>query len=236
METDTVCPSCRAAAPQGGLPRRQKGLLEGKTAAFGSMLARVPGLKWVVGLFLFLAAGAVLLLALGCFFTYRSEDERGPREVTAAELRDLTSPDALPDPWISYTFPRSSETAMRLEKSSLSRKRAYSRFILVQVEDHWLAAQVPPNFTGNKLVGRVEKLGSWDGRTYEKDLGSQIIHRIRASNPDKANLMLSYQVNAVRPYESRTRSGYFQAIGIALLGVILGSMALTIVRAKPRPR
>ena len=65
---------------------------------------------------------------------------------------------------------------------------------------------------------------------------SAVLATLANGNPDKANLMLSYHVNAVRPYESRTRSGYFQAIGIALLGVILGSMALTIVRAKPRPR
>jgi hypothetical protein len=223
------------AASQGGLGR-QKGLLEGKTAAFGSWLARVPGLKWVVGLSLVLVAGGVILLALGCFFTYQSEGERGPREVTADELRNLTSPDALPDPWIAYTFPRSAETAMRLEKKSLTKQQAYSRFILVQVNDRWLAAQVPPHFTGNKLVGKVERLGSWDGRTYEKDMSSQIISRIVTSNPDKANLLLPYQVNTVTPYQSRTRSGYLLAGGIALVGVILGSMGLTIVRAKARPR
>jgi hypothetical protein len=198
------------------------------------MLARVPGLKWVVGVLLFLVAGAVILLALGCFFTYQSEGKRGPREVTAAELRNLNSLDSLPDPWISYTFAGSSETAMQLEQKSLSKSQAYSRFILVQVEDRWLTAQVPPHFTGHKLVGKVEHLGSWDGRTFEKDLSSQIISQIRASNPDKANFILPYQVNAVASYESRTRSGYLLAVGIALVGVILGSMGLTIVRAKPQ--
>jgi hypothetical protein len=240
LESDTVCPSCRTtvrtAAPAGVLVRRQKGLLEGKTAAFGSMLARVPGLKWLVGLSLFLVAGAVILLALGCFFTYQSAGERGPREVTAAELRNLSSLDALPDPWISYTFPKASETAMRLEKTSLGKSQAYSRFILVQVEDCWLAAQVPPHFTGNKLVGKVERLGSWDGRTFEKDLSSQIINQIRVSNPDKANRLLPYQVNTVVSYQSRTHSGYLLAVGIALVGVIVGSLGFTIVRAKPRPR
>src|SRR5215471_16888273 len=110
MATDSVCPSCRMAAPNVVLAPRQKGLLQEKTAVVGSMLARVPGLKWVVGLFLFLVAGAVILLALGCFFTYQSDGERGPREVTADELRNLTDLNALPDPWISYSFPKASET------------------------------------------------------------------------------------------------------------------------------
>jgi hypothetical protein len=240
METDTICPSCRSAVPRAAsqpvMVQRRKGLLEGKTAAFGSMLARVPGLKWVVGLFLFLVAGATILVALGCFFTYQSEGERGPRQVKADELRNLASLDSLSDPWISYTFPASCETAMRLQKTSLTKKQSYSRFLLVQVQDRWLAAQVPPDFTGTKLVGKVERLGSWDGRTFEKDLSSQIINQIKASNPDKANLILPYQVNAVIPYQSRTRSGYALAVGIALAGVIVGSMGLTIVRAKPRQR
>src|SRR5262249_45229424 len=138
MATDRVCPSCRMATPNMVSVPRRKGLLEGKTAVVGSKLATVPGLKWVVGIFLFLVAGAVVLLALGCFFTYQSEGERGPREFTAAELCNLTNHDSLPDPWISYTFSNSSETAMRLEKTLLAKHQAYSRFILVQVQDRWL--------------------------------------------------------------------------------------------------
>jgi hypothetical protein len=224
------------AASKSVLVRRQKGVLQEGVESFGSTLARVPRLKWVVGLFLFLVAGAVILLALGCFFTYQADGERGPREVTAAELHNLTSLGSLPDPWIAYTFPKSSETAMRLDTRSLTKTQAYSRFILVQVQDRWLAAQVPPHFTGNRLVGKVERLGSWDGRTFEKDLSSQIIDQIRTSNPDKANLILPYQVNAVLPYQSRTRSGYLLAVGIAFVGVLIGSMGLTVVRAKPRLR
>jgi hypothetical protein len=238
METDAVCPSCRSAVPMVAakaiLARRQKGLLQEGTEAFGSKVARVPVLKWAIGLFLFLFAGAVILVALGCFFTYQSDGERGPREVTAAELVNVTSLDSLGDPWISYTFPDSCETAMRLERRSLTKSQAYSRFILVQVQDRWLAAQIPPHFSGNKLVGKVEPLGSWDGRTYEKNLSGQIINQIMASNPDKANLVLSYQVNGVLPYQSRTRSGYLLAAVIGLVGLGIGSMGLTIVRAKPR--
>jgi hypothetical protein len=236
MEADTICPSCRSvvrmASAKAASVRSQKGDLQVAIEA----LARIPVLKWVVGLSLFLVAGAVMLVALGCFFTYQSEGERGPREVTAAELRNLTSLNSLPDPWISYTFPKSSETAMRLGERSLTQEREYSRFILVEVQDCWLAAQVPPHFAGNKLVGKVERLGSWDGRTYEKDLSSQIINQIKASNPDKATRILGYQVNAVQPYESRTRSGYLLAGGIAFLGVVFGSLGLTIVRAKSPPR
>src|SRR5262249_9133361 len=66
METDAVCPSCHSAATpvatKALLERRRKGLLQVQTEAFGSKLARVPGLKWVVGLPLFLVAGAVILL------------------------------------------------------------------------------------------------------------------------------------------------------------------------------
>ncbi|HZU36000.1 MAG TPA: hypothetical protein VFA18_08835 [Gemmataceae bacterium] len=206
-------------------------------------LARFPALKWVVGPFLFLLAAAVFLVALGCYFTYKSDGERGPREVTADELRNLTSLKQLPDPWIAYTFPDAAETDVRLgEKSfslgekSFTKHRAYSRFILVQVEDCWVAAEVPPDFTGNKIVGKVEELGSWDGTTDEKNLSSKIISQIRESNPDKADRILGYQVNAVLPYESRTRSGYLLAGGIAFVGLILGSLGLTIVRTKPLPR
>ena len=67
-----------------------------------------------------------------------------PREFTAAELRDLKI-DSLPDPWISYTFRKGCETMVQLDKSSFAKNQAYSRFILVQVDDYWLAAQVPPN-------------------------------------------------------------------------------------------
>jgi hypothetical protein len=216
------------------MERRRKGALQEGTEAFGSKLARVPVLKWMVGLFLFAVAGTVILLALGCFFTYQADGERGPREVTATELLNATSLDSLHDPWISYTFPDSCETAMRLEKRSLTKGRPYSRFILVQVQEHWLAAQITPQFSGNKLVGKVEQLGSWDGTTYEKNLSGQIINQIMASNPDKANLVLPYQVNAVLPYQSRTRSGYMLAVVIALLGLGIGSLGLTIVKARPR--
>jgi hypothetical protein len=237
MATDSVCPSCRSAAPKVVFAQpMQTGLLQEKTAVVGSMLARVPALKWVVGLFLFLVAGAVILLALGCFFTYQSDGERGPREVTADELRNLTDLNALPDPWISYSFPKASETAVRLEKVSLGNHQAYSRFILVQVQDRWLVAQVPSAFTGNKLVGKVERLGSWDGRTYEKNLDSKIITQVMASNPDKVDRILPFQVNTVTPYQSKTRSGYLLAGVIALGGLLLGGMGLTIIRAKPQPR
>jgi hypothetical protein len=236
MATDTVCPFCRMAAPRVVFVSKQQGILPEKTAAFGSMLARVPGLKWVVGLVLFLAAGAVILLALGCYFSYQADGERGPREVTAEELRNLRDFGSLPDPWISYSFPKSSETAVRLETVSLAKHQSYSRFILVQVQDAWLVAQVPPGFTGNKLVGKVERLGSWDGRTYEKDLDSKIITQIASSNPDKASRILPYQVNTVIPYQSKTRSGYLLAGAIGLGGLFLGGMGLTIIRAKPQPR
>lgn len=237
-EMDTICPSCRSvvatAASKSALARRQKGLLQEGVESFASKLASVPGLKWVVGLPLFLVAGAVILVALGCFFTYQSEGERGPREATAAELRDLTSLDALPEPWFSYTFPQSVETGMRLDKRSLGNARGYSRFILVQVQDRWLAAQVPHDFKGNTLVGTVEELGRWHGSTLEKNLSAQIITQILASNPDKANLLLPYQVNAMLPYQSKINMGYLLAGGIAFVGVIFGSFGLTIVRAKPR--
>ena len=239
MESDTICPSCRSATPfatQAAFVQRRKGLLWVGLEGFGSRLARVPALKWLVGLCLFLVAGAVILLALGCFFTYQSEGQRGPREVTAAELLKVKSLDSLPDPWISYTFPKASETTMRLDKTSLFKNQAYSRFILVQVQDRWLAAQVRPDFSGTKLLGQVEQLGSWHGHTYEKNLSAKIINEIRTSNPDKADLILPYQVNAVLPYESRTRSGYVMAGVIAGVGLMFGGMGLTIVRAKPRPR
>src|SRR5262249_30149732 len=158
------------------------------------------------------------------FFTYKSDGERGPREVTAAELRNLTDYSSLPDPWISYSFPKSSETAVRLEKTLLANHQAYSRFILVQVQDHWIVAQVRPDFTNNKLVGKVERLGSWDGRTLEKNLGSKIVSQIVASNPDKIDRILPYQVNTVTPYQSKTRMGYLLAGAIAFGGLVLGGM------------
>lgn len=202
----------------------------------GSKLARVPALKWAVGLFLFLVAGVVFLLALGCYNSYQSEGERGPREFTAAELIDLPNRGPMPDPWLSFSFPNSCETEIGLVERSVSTKRAYSRFILVQVQDRWLAAQVPPDFRGNKLVGRVERLGSWDGTTYEKNLDAKIITQISVSNPDKADRILPYQVNAVLPYQSKIRWGYMIAGMIAFGGLLVGSLGLTVIRAKPQPR
>lgn len=202
----------------------------------GSKLARFPTLKWAVGLFLFLVAGGVVLLALGCYFSYQSEGERGPREMTAAELIDLPNRGRMSDSWLSYSFPKSCETEMRLDMKSVGIRRAYSRFILVQVQDRWLAAEVPPDFRGNKLVGRVERLGTWDGTTYEKNLDARIITQIAVSNPDKADRLLPYQVNAVLPYQSKIRSGYLMAGGIAFGGLLVGSLGLTILRAKPRQR
>jgi hypothetical protein len=224
-----------AAANVASVSTRQ-GVLGREIAVVASRMAGLPGLKWVVGLFLFLVAGAVMLLALGCYFSNQSEGERGPREATADELRNLTSLNSLPDAWLSYSFPKSSETSVRLDTASLGNQQAYSQFILVPVEDCWLVAQVPPGFSGNKLVGKVERLGTWDGRTFEKNLDQKIIAQIKASNPDKANRILQYQVNAVQPYESKVRSGYMLAGGIAAGGLLVGGLGLTIIRAKPQPR
>lgn len=199
-------------------------------------MIRVPALKWAVGLFLFLGAGAMFLLALGWFFWAQSEEKSAPLEVTAAELIDLPNRGPMPDPWLSYTFSKYCETGVRMDLRSVGNQYAYSRFILVQVQDRWLVAQVPPDFRGNKLVGTVERLGSYEGRSYESHLDKQIVIKILASNRDKADRLLPYQVDAVRPYLSKIRGGYTMAAGIVLGGLIVGGLGLTIIRVKPQPR
>lgn len=243
MRTDRVCPSCFTVTPNMGMPAPNADIVPGRTGILGeatadvwSRLARVPALKWTIGLFLFLVAGGVMLLGLNCYFSYQAEEGRGPREVTAAELIDLPNHGPMSDPWLSYSFPQACETTVRLEKKSVGNQYAYSRFILVQVQDRWLAAQVSPDFRGNKLVGRVQRLGTWDGASYEKNLDAKIINDIRVGNPDKFDGLLPYQVNAVLPYQSKIRGGYMMALGIALGGLIIGGLGLTILQAKPRPR
>jgi hypothetical protein len=82
----------------------------------------------------------------------------GPTPTTLADLQRLEDPANLPNPWVSFHFNQSQDTGIERVSTgwlaALLRENRV-RYVLIPVRDDWLIAEVPPDFTGNELVGYV---------------------------------------------------------------------------------
>src|SRR5262245_55442293 len=82
---------------------------------------------------------------------------RGPVPITAAEVLALKSPASLPNQYVTLTASKIVHTDVRLVKTRYGRSETVREYVLVQVGDRWLVADVPPGFRGNRLTGYLAK-------------------------------------------------------------------------------
>jgi hypothetical protein len=134
----------------------------------------------------------------------------GPVPMTIAELRAVQDPAKLPNPWVSIAFTHALETNVGIESTRRGVTTPRSRYLLVQVQDRWLIAEVPHNYRGNKLEGYLDD--------WWTPLSRKVIDTIKGRFPDKAPQMLPYQINAEYSY----RGQCLAMIGIILMLVVGG--------------
>jgi hypothetical protein len=147
---------------------------------------------------------------------YRSDEpssQQGPRKVTARELVEFSNAKELPTSYLTYSFTKSIDTGFRINSARVGRQgETKTKYLLVQVKDRWMIAQVKPNFTGDQLEGVAQK---WDSPLYNK-----IIANIVERYPAEAKHLLPYQFNAENDYVSESRFTNKSALFIAVLGVL----------------
>jgi hypothetical protein len=136
--------SARAEAPGARMQRLRRVLQQGTTVP-ARRRARA-----VAGYLLVFLGGAVLFHAR----SWIPSVWHGPRPITLEELSSVTEPAAVPHRWVSFDFTRAIDTGIR-ENTSVdpSDERKY---ILIQVEDHWLVAEVRSSFASSHIEGYLE--------------------------------------------------------------------------------
>jgi hypothetical protein len=154
---------------------------------------------------------------------------RGPTAITMEELRQLQDPAGLDNPWVYFTFGKSIDTNLGLVRTKSGQQTTpKSKFLLIQVKDRWLIAEVPHNFGGSQLTGYLDVWGT--------PLRRESIDRIKAEAPEQANLLLPYQLDG----EYKYRVQCFSMAGIAgfllMTGVVLTYNGLKVYRHRPAPK
>ncbi len=168
-----------------------------------------------VGLVVLCLGVGLVVLGVQQFLDIRDAVPQKPHVVTAAELVKAEGPEAPPEGWISYTFTKGKDTGFRIARRRLARSgEVQATIVIVQVEEKWLIASVPPDFDSNRLVGRLQPL--------DPPASQDLVRRIRQGQPTPINL-LPYELNAVDSSESDQRTGYIMAGCFGLIG-LLGSL------------
>jgi hypothetical protein len=189
------------------------------------LAGRSPAARWGFGLGSLLLGGLLLLAAAAIFLRGREQSDRGPRKVKADELRRLQDPESLPDPWVAYTAPKTFDPMIRIQRGR--KRRSLVKYIVLQVEDRWLLACIPPDFVGSRVEGR---LTVWSGPHY-----NLLAQRVHSASPAVANRLLPYHLDAEYDYGINTR---LMTVFAAFLGVIGAAFAwggLMIACGSPRP-
>lgn len=96
--------------------------------------------------------GLILLIlgGQGLYQTYAEPPK--PRDLTAAELLKIEKPADMPG-WIAYLPPKEAATGVGYRK--LRSGTVTSEFILLQVGNRWMLAQVRPDAVGFRVVGKL---------------------------------------------------------------------------------
>jgi hypothetical protein len=211
MDTDTRCPSCGMVTDQdaGAAPPWER-----TGSAPGPRRRRSVLAQWGCGLLTILLGGFLGLVAWALYESGQEAPLTQPRSVTADELLNVRDVKDLPGP-ISYTFSNSIDTGMELVRTRIGSKDGTpkGRFLLVQVKDRWLITEVEPEFSGNKVVGELQKWSS--------PLSLDIIKKIEAKYPGRVAKMLPYQLYAVHVLKEKGSISKAQAALAALFAVIL---------------
>jgi hypothetical protein len=113
-------------------------------AAMGNPLGQL-----LIGAGMVVVSLVVLLLNL----KWISSVLEGPTEIKLADTQTLQDPRTLPNQGVSFRFDRKEETNLATIQKRSGQER--SRYILIQVGDRWLLADVLPDFSGNRITGYV---------------------------------------------------------------------------------
>jgi hypothetical protein len=169
--------------------------------------------KWTgqvgLGAILVVVSAVVLILNLKWITSVFA----GPAEIKLSDLRSVDKPSALPNRWVSFTTENSFDTGVGLVSNRSNTPKAH--YLLVQVQDRWLIAEVPPDHGGKRITGYVE---AWSA-----PLNKKAIAEIQSKYPGYA--LLPIQVDAVYNQRSQCYAmlgvmGFFLIGGVFL--VILG--------------
>jgi hypothetical protein len=81
--------------------------------------------------------------------------QKGPTEITLAQLAALEDPSQLPSPWVKVTFDKAIDTGVAMEELRAGSSTIKYKFLLFQAGDRWMVATAPDDFQGNTLSGEV---------------------------------------------------------------------------------
>ena len=132
-----------------------------------------PLARWGLALGGLLLGTVLVLVAVGQFLGGRAQTTRGPRVVKAAELRHIDEYGPVEDPWVAYTAAKTFDPGIRIYRTR--KRNSLVKYVVLQVEDRWLLACVPPDFVGSRVEGR---LTVWDGPRF-----NEVMQRVHAASP-----------------------------------------------------
>jgi hypothetical protein len=165
----------------------------------------------VVGLFFVLASLGTLLWQL----RWVKSAFAGPVPVTPAELRQLSDPDTMSNPWVSFAYDQSEDTGLGIVSTGLLQTilgTGRSRYILIAIQDRWLIAEVHEGHAGNRVTGSLAR--------WSTPLRQEMLADVHARFP--AHRMLPFQLDAHYAYRSECFAllclvGFFFLAGVFLI-------------------
>jgi hypothetical protein len=138
----------------------------------------------------------------------------GPAAIQLTDLQNLRDPSDLPNRWVSFTFGTAKESNLAIVSQRSGKAR--SRFLLIQVGDRWLIADVPADHSGNRITGYLE--------TWSVPLRRESIEKISANFP--GHPLMPFQIDA----QYNQRGQCFTMLGVMgfllVCGLVLGLIGL----------
>jgi hypothetical protein len=180
--------------------------------------------RWL-GILVLLGLAGLFGLGAAALLIDTPQESTPPRAVTAAELLEIKDVKKLSDEWVVYDAPRVVDTEVQIV-SGRGRRQTRTILVLAQVQDRWLIVQVPPDFSGNRLEGRLQE---WDSPLYLESMG-----KVRAKFPQVANRLLPYQLNAETERAEVDRQGtrlFGGGLGVVGLVCLVIGLKLAFVRS-----
>jgi hypothetical protein len=150
-------------------------------------------------------------LALGVGAAWMFLDARSlptiASQVTDDDLLRIKTPVALPD-WICYIPSKSIDTGVEYIKLRSLNRTATSKFILIAIKDHWLLAQVAPNYNSRRIDGKLVAIDR------------VALAKIEPNFRDQMKRLLPYQLDGRTELSGYQRSNYFLGGFFAILGTL----------------
>jgi hypothetical protein len=216
MTTDTPCPVCGTTTPFGQPPATS---VEAPAVINPVSRCQFVVKKWAQALFAILAGG---LLLAGAAAMYREIRSKHPvlRKVTPADLVRLDKPEDLPG-WITFVPGRSLDPGVKDVK--LQSWKEMGKFLLLQVEDHWLLAKVDAHFNDTHVEGKLCRLDN------------VALPKVLAAFPLQAKGVLPFMLDAEYDIAATQRRSLYYAGAVAAFGVLAFGTGVRRGFAKPPP-